>query len=131
MAFFQNTKPNAVAGISLPADGSEAMSIHLINRNPKGSENTSYTNDLKFFSSLRGARTIETSSGCIIEFCGQDNILHVLAVSVDFFDGNILSEVCHKRDHAMEDALRFLANKDLSREPALYPKTTTHIEAKL
>lgn len=119
MAFFQNTKPNSVAGISLPADGADYLTIHCMVKNIFGGKNSSYLMDRQFFRSLKGARTTETFSGCMIEFYGKNDILNALEASVEYFDYSILSQVHRRRNHAEEDALRFRVEKSL---PMLQPE---------
>ena len=107
MAFFRNTKPNSIAGISLPADGSDSVAIHLLSKGFKGTVNTDYEDDRRFLLSLPGARVIDTSSGCMVVFEGAINVMHMLDTAGSLFDAQLIKEVEDKRVHAQEDALRF------------------------
>ena len=99
MAFFKNSKPNSVAGISFPTDGSDTLTIHL----KHGYD--AYKKDCMFFISLSGASCFNTSGGCMVTFMKHSDVAHMLEEAMHYFDTMLIDAVNSKRISAIESAL--------------------------
>lgn len=112
MAFFRNIAPNSIEGVSLPVDGSNSVAVHFSWREP------TYKEDRRFFLSLPGARLLETSGGCVIEF-RDDDVYKILEVGKIYFNPDVVRQVDEKRACAEEDALWLRANSATLRDYVL------------
>lgn len=112
MAFFQNTMPSAVAGISLPTDGSDAVTVHLVKQGVDGDERTSYEGDKHRLEQLEGAKTALTTGGCMITFEQADAINAMFVHASDLFDAAMVEVVKDRRKNAFADVFRRNMNKE-------------------
>lgn len=118
MAFFQNTKPNAIVGISLPTDGSDVVTLHLVKQGLDGKAKESYDQDKHFFEGIVGAKVFHTSGGCMITFEQGRVISRMFESARDFFDPSLVEAVEERRKIAWEETLRIRINKGMIIEKA-------------
>ncbi len=107
MAFFQNTKANSIVGVSLPVDGSDSITLHLLVRDLQGQIYHCYDDEKNYLSTLEGAETVSTSSGCMITFSGNDYITKALDHIKPYVNDRVMASVQYKRKYATQESLQF------------------------
>lgn len=107
MAFFQNTKANSIVGVSLPVDGSDSITLHLLTRDLQGQIYYCYDDERDYLAGLEGAETISTSSGCMITFNGDEYITKALDYIKPYVHDRVMASVQYKRKYATQESLQF------------------------